>query len=566
MHKLYFLKTTILLSAFALPTFSISQPVIVPETVISGLSAPIQIVNAGDGTNRLFVVQQGGAILVYDQDHNPLGTFLTVTGINAGGEEGLLSMVFHPEYENPLSPFFGHFYVYYTNSNGDLQLARYQVSSNPNIADPATKDTILTIPHPGQSNHNGATLHFGTDGYLYWATGDGGGGGDAPNNAQNGAVLLGKMLRIDVNSSPTPPFYSIPVDNPFISTPGVEPEIYAFGLRNPFRWSFDRLTGDIWIGDVGQGTWEEIHYSAAGSTAGVNYGWRCYEGNAPFNLSGCGPSTNYEFPVFVYPNPSSGASAVTGGVVYRGPIAELQGYYIASDFYSGTFYMLTPDGLGGFVVDSQLAVIEGVSNFGEAEDGNVYALSLFDGTVSLLEGSGVLPTGLTTFTAAASNGLVKLDWRTAFEQNLERFEVQYSADGSSYTSVGSVNATNNATGADYTFTHQPAPSARAYYRLRMIDFDGQFEFSNVVSITQQGSQRNFVMPSVISGGIMNVYLPGEFKMLDVISMNGSRMLRQNIGGRSGRIDVNIPTTTPAGTYIIQLSSDDNVIRQRVLIR
>ena len=286
-NKLCIIISFVFINLFINPASS-QPPLTFTPVISSGLSSPVDLVNAGDGSNRVFVVQQGGTIRVYDQQFAYTGNFLTVAGISSGGERGLLSLAFSPSYSSN-----GFFYVYYTNANGDVEIARYHISADPNVADPASKVILITIPHPVNSNHNGGKLNFGNDGYLYFATGDGGSGGDPPNNAQNGNVLLGKMLRIAVNNSLTAPFYTIPADNPFVNDPNVKDEIWAMGLRNPFRWSFDRQTHDIWIGDVGQDAWEEIDYRAAGSTGGVNYGWRCYEGNAAYNTAGCGSSATY---------------------------------------------------------------------------------------------------------------------------------------------------------------------------------------------------------------------------------------------------------------------------------
>jgi glucose/arabinose dehydrogenase len=354
-----------------------SQPVITYNSVISSLNQPVDFVNAGDGTNRIFIAEQGGTIKVYNASYTLLGTFLTVTGINTGGEEGLLSIVFHPNYETN-----GFFWVYYTNNSGNLEVSRYKVSAaNPNQADAASKQVVITIPHPGQSNHNGAKLNFGPDGYLYFATGDGGGGGDVPNNAQNGTNLLGKMIRINVSTGTTAPFYTVPADNPYVSNPNVLDEIWALGLRNPFRWSFDRTTNDMWIGDVGQGEREEINYRAAGTTGGINYGWRCYEGNLPYNTAGCQASSNYVFPVYDYPNPNPGSASVTGGYVYRGSTyAAMQGYYFAADVYSGNLYKINTT---GFTTTVQTGLPTFVAGFGETENGELFAVSLNGNAYSL---------------------------------------------------------------------------------------------------------------------------------------------------------------------------------------
>lgn len=341
-----------------------TQQLALSPVITSGLSSPMQLVNAGDGTNRVFIVQKGGTIRSYDGGFNFLSTFLTVTGITNSGERGLLSMVFHPAYATN-----GFFFVYYVNTAGDLELARYKVSSDPNVADATSRVILITIPHQAFTNHNGGELHFGHDGFLYLSTGDGGGGGDAANNAQNTAVLLGKMLRFDVNTSATAPYYSIPAGNPYNN------EIYDLGLRNPYRWSFDRQTHDMWIGDVGQDSWEEINFRSAATAPGTNYGWRCYEGNSPYNTAGCGPASSYTFPAYTYPSQDPSAS-ITGGVVYRGAFyAVLQGLYICADFYSGVFYKIRSDDAGGWNATMQTISPTGMVDFGETEDGEVFAVS-----------------------------------------------------------------------------------------------------------------------------------------------------------------------------------------------
>ncbi|UPK67425.1 PQQ-dependent sugar dehydrogenase [Chitinophaga filiformis] len=352
------IKKTPAVSAAAAPQVSLRS------VISSGLNAPMQFVNAGDGSKRIFIPQKAGTIRVYDSTFNFIGVFGTVSNLSTNGERGLLSMAFHPNYANN-----GFVYVYYTNTAGNLELARYHVNSgSPNTIDAASKVIVLTIPHPTNSNHNGGELHFGTDGYLYLSTGDGGGAGDVPNNAQNTSVLLGKILRLAVNTSATAPYYTIPPGNPFSNA------VYAYGLRNPYRWSFDRATQDMWIGDVGQDSWEEINFRAASATAGANYGWRCYEGNAAYNTAGCN-GTTYIFPVHAYATQNPSAS-ITGGVVYRGTAyPSLQGCYLGADFYSGIFYKIVPGGSGGWTVTTQTLSPTGIVDFGETESGEVYVVS-----------------------------------------------------------------------------------------------------------------------------------------------------------------------------------------------
>ena len=359
-----------------------AQPVLSLTPVIStGLNSPIQFVNAADGSNRIFIVEKGGTIRLYNGNYTFVSVFLTITGISTAGEQGLLSLAFSPNYKTN-----GFFFVYYVNASGNLELARYKVSANATLADTASKVVVLTIPHPTNANHNGGELHFGSDGYLYLSTGDGGGGGDVPNNAQNTTVLLGKMLRLAVNTSATAPFYTITTGNPYNN------EIYALGLRNPFRWSFDRQTNDMWIGDVGQDTYEEINYRAAAKTLGANYGWRCYEANATFNTSGCLDASNYVFPVYNYPTQNPAASIV-GGVVYRGNnYLALKGYYISADFYSGNFYLIIPNNSGGWTTTIQSALPTGIADFGESENGELFAVSLTGNTVYRIASTGAVAT------------------------------------------------------------------------------------------------------------------------------------------------------------------------------
>lgn len=538
-----------------------AQPIVSLTPVItSGLSQPIQLVHAGDGSNRVFIVQKEGTVRVYNSAFTFLDTFLTIPNISVGGEQGLLSMAFHPSYATN-----GFFYVYYVNSAGNLEIARYRVSSNSNKADTATKQIVLTIPHPTNSNHNGGELHFGSDGYLYLSTGDGGGGGDQSNNAQNTNVLLGKILRLNVNTSATAPFYTIPPGNPYGN------EVFALGLRNPFRWSFDNLTNDMWIGDVGQGSWEEIDFRAAASTNGANYGWRCYEGDAAYNTTGCAAASNYVFPVFAYPNP--GPAAVTGGVVYRGTASPaMYGYYLATDFYTNNFYLINADGNGGFSTTVQAITpsVTGIVDFGEAENGEAYAVSLTSAAVyriNAVEG-GPVPVTLTNFTGSILNRQVVLNWQTTFEQNLQLFDVEYSVDGNTFAYAGTVQAQNTAAGASYNFTHITNVTGIVFYRLKMKDANGRFSYSGIVKLDLNVKGGMLVSPSVISNGIISINLADEavYSSVEVISNGGAILIRRDVQGQTGRI--NIPSSELApGIYIVRaIDKNLNSITQKIVVQ
>lgn len=539
-----------------LPFVAIGQPTVSLTPVITGLTTPIQLVNAGDGSNKIYIVQKDGVIKVYSAAYSFLANLVTVTGISNSGEQGLLSMAFDPQFASN-----GFFYVYYVNTSGNLELARYHISVTPNVADAASKVILITIPHPTNTNHNGGTLQFGADGNLYLSTGDGGGAGDVPNNAQNTTKLLGKILRFAVTNDNTPPYYTIPAGNPFGN------EVFVYGLRNPFRWSFDRLTHDMWIGDVGQDSWEEIDYRAAASINGTNFGWHCYEGNVTYNTTGCGAPSSYVFPVYTYPtqNPSA---AVTGGVVYRGGIyLDLYGYYIATDFYSGIIYKVVPDGAGGFTTTTQVLSpnVTGVANFGETEDGEIYAVSLTAGTVSHLTASGAVPVILSSFSGTASNNMADLVWHTSSEINVQKFEVEYSTTGTGYTYAGMVAARNIANGTGYTFSVPMNNSNTVFYRLKIFNTDGSYTYSQVIRVVAVSKVRHFVSPSVITDGNIHINLAGErFQSFELISMNGGLVFKKDISGETGSFEIQSGRMV-AGVYMVRLVRSGGVVVEKVMV-
>lgn len=337
-------------------------------------SSALDLQNAGDGSNRIFVVERGGSIKVFPNQQNVSAakTFLNISDrITSGGETGLLGLAFHPDYKNN-----GYFYVNYTASNPlRTVISRFKVStSNPDSADKNSELILLTYDQPF-SNHNGGCLAFGPDGYLYISSGDGGSGGDPLNNAQKVTTLLGKILRIDVNNPQPPLNYGIPSDNPFVDSTNVNvrKEIYAWGLRNPWRMSFDPVTGWLWAADVGQGEWEEIDIIKNGK----NYGWRCYEGTHPYNTSGC--NGTYELPVWEYPH-SLGLS-VTGGYVYRGNnVPALKGKYIYGDYVSARVWALEYDGINPTVNTLITTAPGSITSFGVDEQSELYLVS-FNGKI-----------------------------------------------------------------------------------------------------------------------------------------------------------------------------------------
>jgi len=333
---------------------------------VSGLSQPTSITHAGDGSGRLFVLEQPGRIRIV-KDGVLLSTpFLDITERvgSTGREQGLLGLAFSPAYAST-----GNFYVHYTDLNGDIVIARFSVTAAPDVADPASEVLVLGVPHPSFSNHNGGQLAFGPlDGFLYIGLGDGGGSGDPFHNAQDPGTLLGKLLRIDVESGVVP--YAIPPDNPFVGLPDHRPEIWVLGLRNPWRFSFDRQIGDLYIGDVGQERWEEVDFQPAASPGGENYGWPILEGSHCFQPRvGCVPPPGYSPPVAQYSHRKG--CAIVGGFVYRGSEPSMQGIYFYADFCSGRIWGLRFDGTAWRRRELAHTPYQ-VSSFGEDEAGELY--------------------------------------------------------------------------------------------------------------------------------------------------------------------------------------------------
>ena len=526
-------------------------------------SSPVGLYNSGDGTDRIFIVQQGGIIKVFENNRNTTTskTFLNITDrVTSGGETGLLGLAFHPDYENNR-----YFYVDYTaDSPLRTVIARYEVSAaNPDSAIKNSELILLEINQPF-SNHNGGQISFGPDGYLYIGMGDGGSAGDPFNNGQNLSVLLGKILRIDVDNPQGGLNYGIPVTNPFYNnTQGYREEIYSYGMRNPWRFSFDPVTGELWCGDVGQNQWEEIDVIENGG----NYGWRCYEGNHPYNTSGC-TGTDYLFPIFEFVH-TGGNCSITGGFIYRGNRrTELTGDYVYGDYCSKKIWQLHPadssniflltaasnilsfgvdmnyefyvcgangkiyefipglEAPTGLIADpTDPSIVElNWSDNSSSETGfrierkgsnNIYEIvgtvgadqtsftdnvsvidtytyrvtAINDSYVSNYSNTAVaivttVPVELTSFTAEVNNSDVILRWTTASEKNNSGFDVERKVNANQdWETIVFVNGHGTTTEANtYSAADKNLAAGIYQYRLKQIDLDGTFEYTNSIEV------------------------------------------------------------------------------------
>ena len=520
----------------------------------AGLNEPIDIASAGD--DRLFIVEREGRIRILERNGTVLSEpFIDITDDvrSSGPEQGLLSMAFHPDYANN-----GFFYLNYTNPNGDTYIARYSVSSsNPNLASPNSRLILYTVTQP-YNNHNGGDINFGPDGYLYIALGDGGSGGDPGDRAQNLNFELGKILRIDVDSGT---LYSIPPDNPY-AQPGQMglDEIWASGLRQPWRFSFDSETGDMWVGDIGEDEWEEINFQPAASAGGENYGWRCYEGLEPFNTSACtGNAEDYTYPIHVYANNSttSGCS-VTGGYVYRGGAFEsLQGLYIYADYCTGRFWSLRLlPGTGWFNEPLGQSSAFNFRTFGEDDRRELYVAGATDGMIYRVVDPTALPIDLVAFTAEnIDNKEVVLKWLTATEIDSDYFDIQRSLDGINFANIGKVSAAGNSTTEqNYQFTDGDPAFGEIYYRLRQVDLDGSVTYSEVVQVKLD---RNYVTPNIYPNPIHSKQnltvdfgdIPTTSIQINIVDMSGRQVYYREFPAGQNRFDIPINELTK-GMYIV----------------
>jgi hypothetical protein len=437
-------------------------------------------------------------------------------------------------------------------------VARYFATPGSNTANAGSRTEIFNETKPFD-NHNGAHLQFRVESgfnYLYFATGDGGSGNDPNRLSQNQASRLGKMIRMNVDL-PLP----------------ITPQNYAWGLRNPFRWSFDRATGDMWIGDVGQGLREEVHYRAGG-TFGANYGWPCFEGtlvnSAGQSGSQCDTVDAVDVPpIFEYANPASGSSSVVGGYVYRGTeFPTLQGYYIVTDFYLNTTWLIRPNGIGGWTVSPPQTMPVGVGNiasFSESADGStLYAVSLTGDAVYKVIVSVALPLSLVRFSGKPRQGFNELKWTTDAEIDINKYIIEFSSDGRNYQSAGEILAMYPS-GGSYAFNHFINVNGSLLYRLRIEETTGRFYYSPVIRLGEAEGGKVQVYPTVVTNNSVNIIASDPVERVTMFTTEGRQVMSKVMNGQDGYFPVNLPALSK-GMYYLKIEGKDFSTTEKIFIQ
>ena len=321
----------------------------------------------------------------------------------------------------------------------------------------------------------------------------------------------------------------------------------------------------MWLADVGQNLWEEVNVLPFSQFDSTNFGWRCYEGNATFNTGGCRPASNYKFPIHVYGHNSTGGFSVTGGYVYRGPTYPLlNGYYIMADYVSGRLWLINPNGSGGWnvFVQEPTSGSANISGFGEAEDGTLYAVSL-NGGVFTVAANSLVPVQLLEWKGVWVGDDVRLNWQTSREVNFDGFEIEFSRDGLNFIKQGAVSAKNLLNGSTYTYTHRVPGGENLFYRLKMIDRDGQYEYSWIVSLKKAGITQ--IYPTIIENGVLNISINEPYDLMQVINLDGQRVLTRTLNGQTGNISITLPILKPS-TYLVQLLGKEKRFQQKIIIK
>lgn len=519
---------------------------------MAGLAQPLDITHAGDGSGRLFVIEKTGRIKIVDGASGTVtGTFLDLGGqVSTNSERGLLGLAFAPDYAAS-----GRFYVYYSDLAGDSRVSRFRVSAtNANLADPSSEEVLLTIPQP-YSNHNGGDVAFGGDGLLYVASGDGGSSNDPQGNSQDPTNLLGAILRLDVGGA-----------SGYVPAGGGpatwDPHVYAIGLRNPWRMSFDAGTGLLWVGDVGQGAREEIDVLVP-AASGQNFGWVCWEGTRDNrgvpSATGCGGIASYLLPFFEYDHGLG--QSVTGGEVYRGAqYPSLQGFYVFADYRSDRMWALRDNGSAALEVYDYPDAGDRIVGFGTDEAGELYAVSLFSGVYRVEAAAAApLPVELSRVSATPTGAAsVRVEWHVTGEVDVERYEVEHYAPAGArdrrvdFGAIGAVAATGKEA---YGFDVGGLAAGEHLFRLRTRDLDGTAATSRAVSVTlgaggHGGSEHRL---GVVVEGRRARVLHGARTLAQVTPLHvvdaAGRTVYAGTPAEAGVLDL---AGWPAGTYSVRV--------------
>ena len=561
----------LLLSIFSLLTvFGYSDPVLsftaIPLTG-PALVNPVDITGCGDGSGRLFVVEKRGTIRIILNNVVQSAFFLDIRdSVETGGERGLLGIAFHPLF--PDSPYV---FVNYVKKNTIItRICRFTLNSNNSNDLIETSQKILISQSGVQDNHKAGDLAFGPDGYLYFGMGDGGGGGDPGENAQNINSRLGKILRLDINVG-VPPYFAYPPDNPFVGVAG-DDAIWYIGMRNPWRISFDRVTGDFYIGDVGQNLWEEVDMTYAGSSGGKNMGWDCKEGKHNYESTGCPPDSVFTSPIFEYrhncipPCDTGIGNSMTGGFVYRGSMyPTLYGWYVFADYGSNNVWTLKQTGFSNPPVFTwklhNNTGINGVAAFGEDDNGELYALSYSSGILYALSASGSLDVNWTSIKATPSIQGNKIEWAIGDVFGINHFEVQRSvlSDFLQFSNVAEL--LPDANNIYYHYNDPFQSSSGVYYRIAAHLNDGSIEYSPLARILPDPAvSKPFLTFDFINNNV-RVSLPENWQQGEIIlyDLQGRTVFNKKL---SKEPLVELPSPGAPGCYFVVIRSEEGKWSER----
>lgn len=546
-----------------------TQPVLkFTRLTLSGpaLVQPVDITGSGDGSGRLFIVEKRGTIRIIQNGTVLNDFFMDIRSqVMDSGERGLLGLAFHPQF--PDSPYI---YVNYVIAGSITnKISRFTLNpNNPNDIDETTE--VEYVRQTGvQTNHKAGDLAFGPDGYLYFGFGDGGGGGDPNNNGQNNETLLAKMLRIDVNSKTDPWNYGIPADNPFVDTAGRD-EIWAYGMRNPWRISFDRETGDFWIADVGQNLYEEINMIPAGTPGGMNFGWDCQEANHTYEPGNCPANTVFTWPIYEYPHscntcPNGKGASLTGGFVYRGQdYPMLRGYYICADYVSNYYWMIRQTGTEPPTFEASFkdgtGTLSEIVTFGEDDRGELYMGSL-NGSIFSVGTEGLPPIRWDAVSAVISSKGNLVTWTIGPATGITDFEIERSLDGSFAEpySLGKLEPGSNET--TFTLTDPYLQHVSVYYRIIATREDGHKEYSPVAkTLADPVSKPGLTFEQ--ASGIWRIHLPQPWAVgeLTLFDLQGKEIYQKKLEDTPLlQLD---PPITP-GVYFVKIRSEAGIWSERV---